>query len=93
MTDRKVAQDAPKDAYLELLELTKNTEPDDDSANAMKAEAYQYLLFYYVQKEDFATGLKYATEWNTMDPEDETAKQFKAILENQLNNNNRSGSH
>ena len=86
MTDRKVAQDAPKDAYLELLELTKDTEPDDDSANAMKAEAYQYLVFYYVQKEDFATGLKYATEWNKMDPEDETAKQFKAILENQLNN-------
>ena len=86
MTDRKVAQEAPKDAYLELLELTKNNDPDDDTANAMKAEAYQYLVFYYVQKEDFATGLKYANEWNKMDPEDETAKQFKAILENQLNN-------
>lgn len=86
MTDRKVAQEAPKEAYLELLEQTKNNDPDDDTANAMKAEAYQYLVFYYVQKEDFATGLKYANEWNKMDPEDETAKQFKAILENQLNN-------
>ena len=86
MTDRKTAQEAPKDAYLELLEQTKNNDPDDDTANAMKAEAYQYLVFYYVQKEDFATGLKYANEWNKMDPEDETAKQFKAILENQLNN-------
>ena len=87
MTDSSKAQDAPKDAYLDLLEVTKNCDPDDDAATAMKAEAYRYLVFYYYSNKDFNEGLRYANEWLTMDPSDEDAKQFKTVLEGLIGGN------
>lgn len=80
ITDSSTAEEAPKDAFVELLNATKDV-TDDDAVDAWRATAYQYVVFYYYSKQDYATAKTYANEWLEKDPSNETAKQFKQVLD------------
>ncbi len=72
-----------KDAYIDLLKQLG--EYNEYEVEGFRAEAYGYLVWYYVQVEDNATALRYAKEWLKYQPDNENAAQFKSILEQYVN--------
>lgn len=80
MPDDNSANAEVKNIFEELLQQAPN-DPDDDTAISARDTAYRYIVFYYYDTKDYATALKYAKEWLQMEPNDETAKQYKDFLE------------
>lgn len=82
-TSNDTPQEEAKDAYLEFLKFLG--EYNEYEVEPYRTEAYGYLVWYYVQVEDNATALRYAKEWMKYQPDNETAAQYKGILEQYVN--------
>lgn len=82
ITDTSKAEEAPKDAFVDLLNATSKASEEED-VSAFNNTAYRYVIFYYYSNKDFATAKSYTEKWLQEDPENETAKQFKQVLDAQ----------
>lgn len=83
ISDTSKAEEAPKNAFVELLNAVKGVEDEDGSLESFKNTAYRYVVFYYYSNKDFASAKSYNDQWLQDDPENDTAKQFKQVLDAQ----------
>ena len=79
MTSQTTPQEEAKDAFLDLL--AQLGEYNEDDVEAYRTTAYNYLVWFYAQNDDNETALKYANEWLKFQPDNETAANYKSILE------------